>query len=125
MAPHHAARKLFALAMAQQRNHIAAHESGQILNHRCGVEQRQLRSVDTFVGFCGTLRYFQVGTSGPYSGPRHQVGAKFETDTCPGARERAACANALVNIVIMPPGTSTPCNPTFSHPAGQCKSAAH
>ena len=50
MAPHPAARKLFALAMAQQRNHIAAHESRQILNHRCGVEQCQLRGVDTFVG---------------------------------------------------------------------------
>jgi hypothetical protein len=34
MAPHHAACKIFALAMAQQRNHIAAHEPRQILNHR-------------------------------------------------------------------------------------------
>ena len=50
MAPHQAACKIFGLAMAQQRNHIAAHESRQILNHRCGVEQRQLRCVDIFVG---------------------------------------------------------------------------
>ena len=50
MAPYQAARKIFALAMAQQRNRIAAHESRQILNHLCGVEQRQLRGVDIFVG---------------------------------------------------------------------------
>jgi hypothetical protein len=46
---------------------------------------------------------------------RHQVGAKFETDTCPGARERAACANALANIVIMPPGVDSS-NWLFSRP---------
>ena len=50
MAPHQAACQIFGLAMAQQRNHIAAHESRQILNHRCGVEQRQLRCVDILVG---------------------------------------------------------------------------
>ena len=50
MAPYQAACKIFGLAMAQQRNHIAAHESDQILNYRCGVEQRQLRSIDTFIG---------------------------------------------------------------------------
>ena len=100
--------------MAQQRHFIAAHDSRQVLNHRRGIEQRQLRGVDIFVRVVRDLRYVQLGMSGRYSGPRHQAGGKFETDTRPGARERAASANPLVNIVIMPPGRCAICSKHLS-----------